>query len=73
MNNQYKISNEDGFGLPMAVKGRWLSDSTLEVNYNRLCRIEDYKLVITFKGDSIAFKITEPTKAINETLIARVL
>lgn len=73
MNNQYKISNEGGFGLPMAVKGRWLNDSTLEVNYNRLCRIEDYKLVITFKDDSIAFKITEPTKAINKTLIAKAL
>jgi CubicO group peptidase (beta-lactamase class C family) len=36
MNDQYKISNEPTFGLPMAVKGRWINDTTLQINYNRL-------------------------------------
>jgi hypothetical protein len=71
MNNRYKISSEHTFGLPVAVKGRWITDSTLEINYNRLCRIENYKLRITFKGDSIELMITEPTKGINETLIGK--
>ena len=57
----------------MAVKGRWMNDTTLEINYNRLCRMEDYKFIITFKGNSIAFKITEPAKKINETLIGKAL
>ena len=73
MNNQYRISNEHSFGLPMAVKGRWLTDTTLEINYNRLCRIEDYKFRISFKVNSIEFTVTESTKKINETLIGKVL
>jgi hypothetical protein len=71
MNNRYKISSEHTFGLPVAVNGRWITDSTLEINYNRLSRIENYKLRITFKGDSIELIITEPTKGINETLIGK--
>jgi hypothetical protein len=73
MNGQYKISNEPTFGLPMAVKGRWVNDTTLELNYNRLCRIEDFKSKIVFKSNSIELTITEPTKKINETLIGKVL
>jgi CubicO group peptidase (beta-lactamase class C family) len=71
MNNRYKISSEHTFGLPVAVNGRWITDSTLEINYNRLSRIENYKLRITFNGDSIELIITEPTKGINETLIGK--
>ena len=73
MNNQYKISNEPTFGLPMAVKGRWINDATLEIKYNRLCRIEEYKFRIAFKGNSIELTITEPSKKINETLIGKAL
>ena len=69
MNDQYKISNEQTFGLPMAVKGRWMNDTTLEINYNRLSRIENYRFRIVFKGNSIELTITESTKKINETLI----
>jgi len=69
MNNQYKISKEPIFGLPMAVKGKWINDTLLEINYNRLGRIEDYKFIIAFKGNSIQLTITEPTKEINETLV----
>jgi CubicO group peptidase (beta-lactamase class C family) len=73
MNDQYKISKEPTFGLPMAVKGRWINDNTLEINYNRLCRIEDFKFRITFKGNSIELTITESTKKINETFIGKAL
>jgi CubicO group peptidase (beta-lactamase class C family) len=73
MDNQYRMSAEHTFGLPMAVKSRWLNDTTLEINYNRLCRIENYRFVVSFKGNSIEVKITEPTKKINETLIGKAL
>ena len=73
MNDQYKISTENTFGLPIAVRSRWINDTTLEINYNRLCRIENYKFVIIFKNDSIEVKITEPTKRINETLVGKAL
>ena len=47
MNNQYLISAEHTFGLPTAVKGRWIND-TLYINYNRLCRIEHFKFSMFF-------------------------
>jgi len=73
MNNQYKISNEHTFGLPMAVKGKWISD-TLYIDYNRLCRIENYKFTITFKeSNSIELKLTEASKGINQTIIGKAL
>ena len=71
MNNQYEISEEQTFGLPMAVKGRWVNDSTLLIDYNRLCRIENYKFKIIFKENSIELLIKEPTKDINETMIGK--
>lgn len=73
MNNQYKISNEHTFGLPMAVKGKWMND-TLYVDYNRLCRIEDYKFAIIFKTDnSLELKLTEASKGINQTITGKAL
>jgi CubicO group peptidase (beta-lactamase class C family) len=68
MNNQYKISNEGTWGLPMAVKGKWIND-TLHIDYNRLCRIENYKFAISFKEtNSIELKVTEASKRINQTI-----
>ncbi|PWT76078.1 MAG: hypothetical protein C5B59_07350 [Bacteroidetes bacterium] len=73
MNNQYKISNEHTFDLPMAVKGKWTND-TLYVDYNRLCRIEKYQFAITFKeGKSIELKVTETSKGINQTITGKAL
>jgi CubicO group peptidase (beta-lactamase class C family) len=73
MNNQYKISNEHTFGLPMAVKGKWISD-TLYIDYNRLCRIENYKFTITFKeSNSIELNLTEASKGINQTILGKAL
>jgi len=72
MNDQYKISDEHTFGLPMAVKGRMRNDTTLEINYNRLCRIENYKFRVDFKGDnSIKLLVTEASKGINETIMGK--
>jgi len=68
MNNQYKISNEPAFGLPMALKGKWVSD-TLSVDYNRLCRIEDYKFSIIFKeSGTMEIRLTEASKNINQVI-----
>jgi hypothetical protein len=71
MNNQYKISKEPAFKLPMAIKGKWVND-TLFVDYNRLCRIEDYKFSIIFKeNDSMEIRLTEASKNINQTIPAK--
>ncbi len=70
-NNQYKISNEFTFGLPVAVKGKWTND-TLFIEYNRLGRIEKFKFTISFKEDnSIGLSLTEASKGINQNIIGR--
>jgi len=71
MNNQYKISKEPAFGLPMAFKGKWAND-TLFIDYNRLCRIEDYKFSIFFKEHGLMeIKLTEASKGINQMIRAK--
>jgi CubicO group peptidase (beta-lactamase class C family) len=73
MNNQYRISKEHNFGLPMAVKGRWAND-TLEIDYNRLCRIEDYRFSIVFKKEySMELKLIEASRGIDQTFTGKSL
>ena len=73
MNNQYRISKEHGFGLPMAVKGRWEND-TLKIDYNRLGRIEDYRFSIVFKkGNSMELKLVEASFGIDQTFTGKSL
>jgi hypothetical protein len=72
MNNQYLISYEPTFHLPMAVKGRWISDSLLQIDYNRLTRIEDYRFSIRFKGSSMELTVKEASKNINITMTGKI-
>jgi hypothetical protein len=73
MNNQYRISEEHSFGLPMAVKGRWAND-TLKIDYNRLGRIEDYRFSIVFKkGNSMELNLVEASFGIDQTFTGRSL
>jgi len=73
MDGQYRISNEHTFGLPMAVKGRWAND-TLKIDYNRLCRIEDFRLSIVFKkGNSIELKMVEASFGIDQAITGKSL
>jgi CubicO group peptidase (beta-lactamase class C family) len=68
MNNQYLMSNEHSSGLPMAVKGKWIND-TLNIDYNRLCRIENYKLSIFLKDDkAMELTVTEASKGIRQSI-----
>jgi CubicO group peptidase (beta-lactamase class C family) len=73
MNNEYLISKERLFGLPTAVKGRW-GQNTLKIEYNRLCRIENYKFSILFKEDNLMeLTVTEASKGINQSITGRCL
>jgi len=71
MGNGYEMSKEREFGLPVAVKGFWANDSTLVVDYNELCRIQDNKLTVAFSGKALTLTVTESTKNINQTLVGR--
>jgi hypothetical protein len=73
MDNQYAISNEHTFGLPVAVKGYWVNANTLLIDYNELSRIQDYSFRISFMGDSIRLAIHESTMGIDETIAGNVI
>ncbi len=71
MDNQFKLSKEHTFGLPIAIKSKW-ADDVLYIAYNRMTRIENYNLAIQFKqNDTLEMKITEASKRINQTITGR--
>lgn len=71
MNNQYKISHEHTSGLPMAIKGKWAND-TLFMDYNRLCRIENYQFALMFKEKNVVdIRLTEASKNIHQMIHAK--
>ena len=65
--NQYKISREHQFGLPIAVKSFW-DKSQLVVDYNELSRINLYRLTFSFTDNSIAIDVRDITNKRNITL-----
>jgi hypothetical protein len=71
MGGSYEMGKEREFGLPIAVRAFWSNDSTLVVDYNELCRIQDYKFTVTFSGNTLALTVDESTKHIHETLVGR--
>jgi CubicO group peptidase (beta-lactamase class C family) len=67
MGNQYKISNEHEFGLPVAVKYSWL-DNKLIVDYNELSRINLCKLTFNFYEDKVDLNFQDRTNKRNALL-----
>ena len=62
--NQYKISNEHQFGLPIALKSFW-DNNNLIVDYNELCKINFYKFTFTFHQNSVDFDFHDVTNQRN--------
>jgi CubicO group peptidase (beta-lactamase class C family) len=67
IDNQYRISKEHLFGLPVAIKSFW-DNNKLIVDYNGLSRINFYRFTITFYGDSIDFDYQDFTNKQHVTL-----
>jgi CubicO group peptidase (beta-lactamase class C family) len=67
MYNQYKISNEHVFGLPIAIKSFW-NNSKLFVDYNELCGINFYKFTFSFYENSVDFEFNDLTNKRSELL-----
>lgn len=67
MDNQYKISNEHLFNLPVAVKGSWQGNKLI-VDYNQLSRINFYKLTFDFYEDRIDLNWQDRTNKRNALL-----
>lgn len=67
MGDQYKISNEHVFGLPVAVKCSW-HDNKLIVDYNELSRINLCKLTFNFYEDGVDLNFQDRTNKRNALL-----
>jgi CubicO group peptidase (beta-lactamase class C family) len=65
--NQYKISKERQFGLPIAVKSFWDHDKLI-VDYNELCRINFYKLTFAFYENRVDLDFRDLTNKRNALL-----
>ena len=72
MYNQYKISNEHVFGLPIAIKSFW-DNNKLFVDYNELCRINFYKFTFSFSENSVDFDFKDLTNKRNLLLKGTVI
>jgi len=67
LGNQYKISTERVFGLPIAVKSYW-DNNKLIVDYNELCNINFYKFTFDFYENSIVLDLHDLTNKRNALL-----
>jgi CubicO group peptidase (beta-lactamase class C family) len=56
----YRMS-PGAYGLPAGVRGRWIDDSTLMIEYETIAKREAYLFVIKFNGDQVAMQFQERT------------
>ena len=68
MNNRYDYGNERELRLPIAVKGEWIDQTTLLLEYNELCRINRYRFTFKFGEGCLEFGIDEDTENIDVRL-----
>lgn len=59
-----RVSSDGNFGLPVAVSGRWVSDSTLLVEYNEIANINMYRFRLRFSGDDVEVELSERSRVI---------
>ena len=64
MSDQYIISNERAFGLPIALKCSWESNKLI-IYYNELCKINLYKFTFTFTENDVDFEYQDKTNDLN--------
>jgi CubicO group peptidase (beta-lactamase class C family) len=68
INNQYSYGKSRELQLPMAIKGEWINNTTLQVEYNELCRINRYQFTFNFEKDYLQLSIKEDTNNIDVQL-----
>jgi CubicO group peptidase (beta-lactamase class C family) len=59
-----RVSPGGRFGLPVAIKGAWESDSTFIIEYNEIGNINTYRLRLTFSGYDVDVEMAERSRAI---------
>ena len=59
LNGQFAYGKERKIRLPIAVRGQWINNNTLRIEYNELCRINRYFFTFTFEEDKIKIRIEQ--------------
>ncbi|UNK42871.1 hypothetical protein MNO14_01820 [Luteimonas sp. S4-F44] len=59
-----RVSSDGNFGIPVAVSGRWESDSTFLVEYNEIGNINMYRFRLRFSGDDVDVQLSERSRVI---------
>ncbi|MBN2571811.1 MAG: serine hydrolase [Ignavibacteriales bacterium] len=63
-NNQFAFGKERFMQLPIAVRGEWINEHTLKVEYNELCRINRYYLHLSLKRIRLKCELKRMVKMI---------
>jgi len=56
-----RLSPGGRFGLPVALQGRWESNSTFVFDYNEVANINCYRYRLTFVHDDVSIELSEKT------------
>ena len=56
-----RVSANGRYGLPVAVRGEWQSDSTFVLDYDEVANINDFRLELTFSGSAVSAHLVERT------------
>ena len=56
-----RLSPGGRFGLPVALRGRWETDSTFTFDYDEVANINSYHFRLTFVHDDVGIELSEKT------------
>jgi len=56
-----RLSPGGRFGLPGALQGQWISDSTFAFDYDEVANINCYRFRLTFVHDDVSIELSEKT------------
>lgn len=59
--NTIRVSPGDRFGLPIAMKGYWETDTAFVVSYDEIANINNWRIGMTFEGDNVTVHMQEGT------------
>jgi len=71
----YRITYNSPYGLPEALKGRWISNNSFEIIYNEFAGNHLFRITFSFPFDQNIAKVhaVEATGLLNETVMARLV
>jgi CubicO group peptidase (beta-lactamase class C family) len=66
-----RISPNGRYGLPVAVKGLWQSESTFVLDYDEVANINDFRFTLNFHGNVVNVDLSERTAGVSVNFAGR--